>query len=170
MFCLTCPAHCFCCCSWCWIWAGGLKLASLVVARASTGGEARYVNSESLQLVLCIHETYLAAWLLPVEYACTMPGQAKHRCIKQATSVCCWLTSAAQISRDDLDTAVAAVGEFGWDNRAGVEGTLHRISAIRSRRGDIVGLTCRVGRAVTGQADMLRDVLNLGQSILILGK
>jgi len=51
------------------------------------------------------------------------------------------------------------VGTFGGDNRAGVQGTLHRISAIRNRKGTIVGLTCRVGRAVTGHIDMIRDML-----------
>jgi stage III sporulation protein SpoIIIAA len=66
--------------------------------------------------------------------------------------------------------AQSAIGEFGGDNRAGIEGTLHRISAIRSRKGDIVGLTCRVGRAVTGHVDMARNLLDLGQSLLFLGR
>ena len=52
-----------------------------------------------------------------------------------------------------------ALGEFGGDNRAGVPQTLHRISAIRNRKGKIVGLTCRVGRAVLGHVDMFRDIL-----------
>lgn len=75
-----------------------------------------------------------------------------------------------EITRQDLNAAQAAVGEFGGDNRAGIEGTLHRISAIRSRKGSVVGLTCRVGRAVTGHVDMARDLLHLGQSILFLGR
>eukprot|EP00249_Psilotum_nudum_P024012 c29058_g1_i7 orf=1193-2599(+) len=75
-----------------------------------------------------------------------------------------------EITRQDLETAQVAVGEFGGDNRAGIEGTLHRISAIRSRKGVIIGLTCRVGRAVTGHVDMARDLLYLGQSILFLGR
>jgi stage III sporulation protein SpoIIIAA len=62
------------------------------------------------------------------------------------------------------------VGDFGGDNRAGVEGTLHRISAIRNRREDVVGLTCRVGRAVTGHIDMIRDILSSQQGILFLGR
>ena len=62
------------------------------------------------------------------------------------------------------------MGEFGGDNRAGVEGTLHRISGIRNRRGSVVGLTCRVGRAVTGHVDMIRDLLGQGQSLLFLGR
>ncbi|KAH7430807.1 hypothetical protein KP509_08G016100 [Ceratopteris richardii] len=75
-----------------------------------------------------------------------------------------------EITRMDLDDAQLAVGDFGGDNRAGIEGTLHRISAIRSRKGAIVGLTCRVGRAVTGHVDMARNLLHLGQSILFLGR
>lgn len=74
------------------------------------------------------------------------------------------------ITRDDLKHAQKALGEFGGDNRAGVEGTLHRISAIRNRRGDVVGLTCRVGRAVTGHIDMIRDVIDSPNSILFLGR
>lgn len=70
----------------------------------------------------------------------------------------------------ELEEAQRAVGEFGGDNRAGIEGTLHRISAIRSRKGLIVGLTCRVGRAVTGHVDMVRDLLDYGESILFLGR
>lgn len=54
------------------------------------------------------------------------------------------------ISREDLDYCIERVGHFSGDNRAGIERTLHRISAIRNRRGEIVGLTCRVGRAVFG--------------------
>eukprot|EP00245_Coleochaete_scutata_P013774 TRINITY_DN5707_c0_g2_i2.p1 TRINITY_DN5707_c0_g2~~TRINITY_DN5707_c0_g2_i2.p1 ORF type:complete len:482 (+),score=112.76 TRINITY_DN5707_c0_g2_i2:216-1661(+) len=75
-----------------------------------------------------------------------------------------------EVTREDLEAADKAVGQFGGDNRAGVEGTLHRISAIRNRRGSIVGLTCRVGRAVTGHIDMIRDILSANQSILFLGR
>jgi stage III sporulation protein SpoIIIAA len=75
-----------------------------------------------------------------------------------------------QISQLELEEAQRAVGEFGGDNRAGIEGTLHRISAIRSRKGLVVGLTCRVGRAVNGHVDMVRDLLNYKESILFLGR
>lgn len=68
-----------------------------------------------------------------------------------------------QVTRDELEAAAAAVGSFGTDNRAGVAGTLHRISAIRNRRGGVVGLTCRVGRAVTGHVEMIRDILTGGR-------
>lgn len=70
----------------------------------------------------------------------------------------------------ELEYAEQAIGEFGKDNRAGIEGTLHRISAIRSRNGHIVGLTCRVGRAITGQIDMVYDLLQYGKSILFVGR
>ena len=70
----------------------------------------------------------------------------------------------------ELEYAQGAVGDFGKDNRAGIEGTLHRISAIRSRNGGIVGLTCRIGRAVTGHIHMVYDLLQYGKSILFLGR
>lgn len=70
----------------------------------------------------------------------------------------------------DIAHVTGAVGEFGSDNRAGIEGTLHRISAIRNRRGDIVGLTLRVGRTVVGTIDLIRDLIEGGRSVLLLGR
>ena len=61
-----------------------------------------------------------------------------------------------EVTYEELEAAEAQLGSFGADNRAGLTGTLHRISCIRNRRGKIIGLTCRVGRAVTGHADMVR--------------
>ena len=75
-----------------------------------------------------------------------------------------------RVSRDDLAAVVERVGRFGDDNRAGIERTLHRISAMRNRKGDVIGLTCRVGRAVIGTVDILRDVIEEGVSILLLGR
>ena len=75
----------------------------------------------------------------------------------------------AQISHADLEYVASRVGAFGDDNRAGIERTLHRISAIRNRAGRIVGLTCRVGRAVTGTIDIIKDIVVQGRSILLLG-
>ena len=69
----------------------------------------------------------------------------------------------------DIEYVVQRVGDFGDDNRAGIERTLHRISAIRNRAGAIVGLTCRVGRAVTGTIDIIKDIVIQGRSILLLG-
>lgn len=75
----------------------------------------------------------------------------------------------AAVTTDDLASVTAAVGEFGADNRAGIEGTLHRIAAILNRRGQIVGLTLRVGRAVFGTIDQIRDQVEAGKSLLLLG-
>ncbi|GAC1336905.1 MAG: AAA family ATPase [Candidatus Dormibacteria bacterium] len=75
----------------------------------------------------------------------------------------------AQVTHADLDYVAAKLGAFGDDNRAGIERTLHRISAMRNRGGRIVGFTCRVGRAVTGTVDILKDIVVNGQSVLLLG-
>jgi stage III sporulation protein SpoIIIAA len=74
------------------------------------------------------------------------------------------------VTREDISYVVERVGRFGKDNRAGIERTLHRISAIRNRVGDVIGLTCRVGRAVFGTVDILRDVIESAESILLLGR
>lgn len=74
------------------------------------------------------------------------------------------------VTYGDLDYISSYVSEFGSDNRAGIDATLHRISAIRNRRGRIVGLTARVGRAVYGNADIIKDVVKSGRSILLLGQ
>jgi len=76
----------------------------------------------------------------------------------------------SSITRADLKAMVERLGEFGSDNRAGIERTLHRISAIRNRRGEVVGLTCRVGRAVFGTVEMVRDLLDSGDSLLLMGR
>ncbi len=75
-----------------------------------------------------------------------------------------------EIRADDIQYVVDHVGEFGDDNRAGIERTLHRISAIRNRNGEIVGLTCRVGRAVMGTIDIIDDLVESGRAILLLGR
>jgi stage III sporulation protein AA len=74
------------------------------------------------------------------------------------------------VTREELAAVIQNVGQFGDDNRAGIERTLHRISAIRNRRGEIIGLTCRVGRAVYGTIEIIRDVVETGKSLLLLGK
>ncbi|MGD0708879.1 MAG: R3H domain-containing nucleic acid-binding protein [Anaerolineaceae bacterium] len=78
--------------------------------------------------------------------------------------------SKGEVTRNEIDYVVSRIGEFDADNRAGLERTLHRISAIRNRRGHIVGLTCRVGRAVYGTIDIIQDLVESGKSILLLGK
>lgn len=77
--------------------------------------------------------------------------------------------SEGEVTREELDAIVQSIGTFDADNRAGIERTLHRISAIRNRRGEVVGLTCRVGRAVYGTIDIIQDLVETGQSILMLG-
>ncbi len=74
------------------------------------------------------------------------------------------------VSASDLDHVTNNVGQFGEDNRAGIERTLHRVSAIRNRSGRITGLTMRVGRAVTGTGEIIRDIVVSGDSILLLGR
>ncbi|HSD10972.1 MAG TPA: R3H domain-containing nucleic acid-binding protein [Candidatus Binatia bacterium] len=74
------------------------------------------------------------------------------------------------VSREEIAHTISRIGSFGSDNRAGIEGTLHRIAALRNRRGEVVGLTCRVGRAVTGTINIVRDLFARGESVLLLGK
>jgi stage III sporulation protein SpoIIIAA len=75
-----------------------------------------------------------------------------------------------EVTPFEIEYVVSRISAFDADNRAGIERTLHRISAIRNRRGSIVGLTCRVGRAVYGTIDIIQDIIESGKSILMLGK
>jgi stage III sporulation protein SpoIIIAA len=75
-----------------------------------------------------------------------------------------------EITEADIAQVVDHIGTFGDDNRAGIERTLHRISAIRNRNGKIVGLTCRIGRAVYGTIEIIADFVETGKSILIMGR
>jgi len=78
--------------------------------------------------------------------------------------------NSREVNHDDLDYVVSRIGEFTADNRAGIPRTLHRISCIRNRQGRIVGLTARVGRAVYGTVEIIRDIIESGKSVLILGR
>jgi stage III sporulation protein SpoIIIAA len=78
--------------------------------------------------------------------------------------------SRREVTDEDLEYVIERIGDFGDDNRAGIERTLHRISCIRNRRGKIVGLTCRVGRAVYGTIRVIEDLVLGGKSILLLGR
>jgi len=78
--------------------------------------------------------------------------------------------SENEITYEDLKEITDAISQFDADNRAGIERTLHRISAIRNRRQEVVGLTCRIGRAVYGTSDIIQDLIEAGTSILILGR
>ena len=75
-----------------------------------------------------------------------------------------------EVTEADIALVVEKIGSFGDDNRAGIERTLHRISAIRNRSGKIVGLTCRIGRAVYGTIEIIGDFVESGRSILIMGR
>ncbi len=74
------------------------------------------------------------------------------------------------VSHTDLQSIIQKLGTFGSDNRAGIERTLHRISAIRNRKQAVIGLTCRVGRAIFGTVAMVRDLLESGDSLLLMGR
>ncbi|MEM7799732.1 MAG: AAA family ATPase, partial [Chloroflexota bacterium] len=76
----------------------------------------------------------------------------------------------SEVTREEIDRVVSYIGEFDDDNRGGIARTLHRISALRNRRGDIVGLTCRVGKAIYGTSDIISDIVEDGKSLLLLGR
>lgn len=80
------------------------------------------------------------------------------------------ILSDKEVTESDIDYVVSRIGKFSGDNRAGIERTLHRISAIRNREGRIVGLTCRVGRAVFGTVKIIQDLVESGKSVLLLGR
>ena len=73
------------------------------------------------------------------------------------------------VTLGDINYGINRVGDFTSDNRAGIARTLHRISCVRNRRGEIIGLTCRVGRTITGTIDLIRDLVESKKSILLLG-
>lgn len=75
-----------------------------------------------------------------------------------------------EVTEAVIDAIVKNIGQFDADNRAGIERTLHRISAMRNKIGEVVGLTCRVGRAVYGTIDIIEDIVESGKSILLLGR
>jgi stage III sporulation protein SpoIIIAA len=78
--------------------------------------------------------------------------------------------NSQEVTEPDIEYIVSRVGSFGDDNRAGIERTLHRISAIRNRQGHIVGLTCRVGRAIFGTIKVIEDLIKSGKSVMLLGR
>ena len=80
------------------------------------------------------------------------------------------ILNPGEVSYEDIDYVTARLGSFGDDNRAGIERTLHRISAIRNRKGRIIGLSCRVGRAVFGTIKIIEDLVQSARSVLLLGR
>ncbi|MDD5701645.1 MAG: AAA family ATPase [Dehalococcoidales bacterium] len=80
------------------------------------------------------------------------------------------IITPGDVTELDLEYVVSRISSFGDDNRAGIERTLHRISAIRNRKGTIVGLTCRVGLAVYGTIKIIEDLVESGKSVLLMGR
>ncbi len=80
------------------------------------------------------------------------------------------ILATEEVTEAEISAVVNGIGDFDDDNRAGIARTLHRISGIRNRRGDVVGLTCRVGRAVYGTIDIIADIIAEGHSVLLLGR
>ncbi|MCH8901221.1 MAG: AAA family ATPase, partial [Chloroflexi bacterium] len=78
--------------------------------------------------------------------------------------------SEVEVTDDDIQYVISRISEFSGDNRAGIERTLHRISRMCNRQGRVVGLTCRVGRAVYGTIRVIEDLVTTGKSILLLGR
>ena len=74
------------------------------------------------------------------------------------------------VNTEEIAELVSRIGEFGQDNRAGIERTLHRISAIRNRKGQVIGITCRVGRAIYGTIKIIEDLILSEKNILLLGR
>ncbi len=135
-------------------------------------GETRFEVTDNLDELLAVLPPRVAGLLvgdprLPelIEVVCDLGRLPETRFPDGVAPV----TSEA-VTREDLDYVAARVGQFNADNRAGIERTLHRISALRNRMGDIVGVTCRVGRAVYGTIDVVRDVVEAGKSVLLVGR
>jgi len=80
------------------------------------------------------------------------------------------ILDSREVNQEDIDYVTSRISGFGDDNRAGIARTLHRISAIRNREGRIVGLTCRVGRAVQGTVKIIEDLIQSGKSVLLMGR
>jgi stage III sporulation protein SpoIIIAA len=81
-----------------------------------------------------------------------------------------YVLNSHEITQTEIDGVVASIGDFDDDNRTGIARTLHRISGIRNRRGQVVGLTCRIGRAVYGTIDIIADIIEEGHGVLLLGR
>lgn len=75
-----------------------------------------------------------------------------------------------EVTQAEIDYVISRIGQIDDDNRAGITRTLHRISVIKNRRGVVVGITCRVGRAVYGTLEIIKDIITNGKSILLLGR
>lgn len=138
----------------------------------TTIGEKERVSTDNIDLMLAvlpgpISEALSRAGNMDslIEVVLDLGRQPEARYTKQALYL-----DDSLVTREDLQYVASRVGQFTRDNRAGIERTLHRISAMRNRLGEIVGLTCRVGRAIYGTVDIIRDIVESGKSILLMGK
>jgi len=98
-----------------------------------------------------------------VEVVLDLGKPAEARFAKRAMPI------SGTVNQGDIDYVTARIGQFSGDNRAGIERTLHRISAMRNRQGKVIGLTCRVGRAIYGTNDIVHDVIESGKNLLFMG-
>lgn len=138
----------------------------------TTIGEKEHVSTDNLDLMLAvlpepIREALTRAGNMEslIEVVLDLGRQPEARYTAHALYL-----DDSLVTREDLHYVSSRVGQFTRDNRAGIERTLHRISAMRNRLGEIVGLTCRVGRAIYGTVDIIRDIVESGKSILLMGK
>lgn len=128
-------------------------IASTDTVDAYCGGAACSPDNSSTCSYVLLANCSVVQEALPLFHSCA------RSCLLHICTDCCIVHTTLKVNRADLEAASAAVGVFGADNRAGIPGTLHRISAIRNRKGTVVGLTCRVGRAVSGHVDLIQDIL-----------
>jgi stage III sporulation protein SpoIIIAA len=130
------------------------------------------VVMDDLEVLLAVLPHHLQRWvrelrnpadLLELVLDLGRPPQARFREREE-------LLAGNEVAEADLEAVISRIGSFGDDNRAGIERTLHRISCLRNRNGRIVGLTCRVGRAVFGTVRLIEDLVSQGKSVLLLGR
>ena len=134
--------------------------------------EKEYVSTDNLDLMLTVLPPHIRDALARaggieslIEVVLDLGRQPEGRYPGRAL----YLTDSP-VTIEDIKYVASRVGHFTRDNRAGIERTLHRISAMRNRLGEIVGLTCRVGRAIYGTVDIIRDIVESGKSLLLMGK
>jgi len=133
---------------------------------------ARLVIADDLDALVAVFPCQIAAALLAVnrsedllEIVLDLGRKPNARFVDGEVEL-----SDNEVTQEEIDHVVGRISTFGADNRAGIERTLHRISCIRNRQGKVVGLTCRVGRAVYGTIDIIRDIVEAGKSIMLLGR
>lgn len=73
------------------------------------------------------------------------------------------------VSQGDIEYFYSKVGSFRSNGRAGIPGTLHRISVIRDGDDLAIGFTIRFGRAIPGIAQPLKEWISGRESTLIIG-